>query len=327
MQAVQVVSRGKAKFLEVPEPTVQAGQALIRTSHLALCGSDIQMLHYAAEESYPFPPGTTGHEMVGVVEAIGAGDCPVNVGDRVLCLAPGHRALCELYLGEFEHLVPLPNGLSMEVLLQAQQLGTVIYAAKRLPDLRGKNVAVIGQGSAGLWFNFYLRRMGAKQVVALDTEPFRLERSAAFGATYAFDNARCDPVLELQSKFAGELADLVVEAAGEVESINLAVDLVRKFGDILFFGYPRAQKFEFPFDRLYHKCCRATTIVGASDEPGLDSMHEAVRLVASGEAPAPLLITHRVALENVIDAYEMHRTRADGAVKIVIEMPGAVLDA
>ena len=321
MKSVQVISRGVAQFIDVPKPAVQPGHALIRCERLALCGSDIQMLHYAADDAYPFPPGTTGHEMVGVVEGVGDAGSAYSVGDRVLSLAPGHKAMCEFYVAPYEHLVPLPDGLPMEVLLQSQQLGTVVYASKRIPNIVGKNVVVIGQGSAGLWFNFHLRRLGAKKVVALDIEDFRLERSKAFGADVAFNNSGTDPVSIVEEAFGGELADLVVEAAGEVDAINLAIELVRKFGDILYFGYPRAQTFGFNFDRLYHKCCRCQTIVGASNEPNLDSMRIAVDLVARGEANAADLITHRVPFSETINAYEQHRTRSDGAVKIVIEMP------
>lgn len=322
MKSVQVVARGRAEFIEVAEPKVLPGHVLIRTSFLSLCGSDIQMLHYAADDAYPFPPGTSGHEMVGIVEEVGDADSQYSVGDRVLSLAPGHRAMCEYYVAPYEHLVPLPDDMPMEVLLQAQQLGTVIYAAQRLPNMVGKNVVVIGQGSAGLWFNFQLRRMGAKQVLALDIEDFRLERSTAFGATKTVNNSKQDPVGFSKEYFGGELADLVVEAAGEVDAINLAVDLVKKYGEILYFGYPRDQVFPFNFYGLYNKCCKATTIVGASNEPNLTSMRSSVELVASGVANAKELITHRVPFSETINAYETHRTRADGAVKIVIEMPG-----
>lgn len=324
MKSVQVVARGKAEFIEVEKPAVQPGCVLVRTSHLSLCGSDIQMLHHAADDSYPFPPGTSGHEMVGMIEAVGDANSPFSVGDRVLSLAPGHRAMCEYYVAPLSDVVPLPDGMPIDLLLQAQQLGTVLYASQRLPNLVGKKVVVIGQGSAGLWFDFHLRRMGAKQVVAIDLEPFRLERSIPFGATHVVNNSGADPVDAVQEIFGGELADVVVEAAGEVDSINLAVDLVRKFGEILYFGYPRAQVFPFHFDSLFHKCCRATTIVGAACEHNQESTRIAIQLIASGAADAGSLITHQVEFDDVIDAYEMHRTRADGAVKIVIAMPGAL---
>jgi threonine dehydrogenase-like Zn-dependent dehydrogenase len=216
----------------------------------------------------------------------------------------------------------LPDNLPMEVLLQAQQLGTVLYSARGMPNVVGRNVVIIGQGSAGLWFNFQLRRMGAQHVVALDIDPVRLERSATFGATRAVNNADDDPVEATRDLFGGELADLVVEAAGEVDSINLAVDLVRKYGDILYFGFPRAQTLPFNFDNLFHKCCRAATMVGSANEEKLVSTRLAVELVASGVAPAEALITHHMPFADTMEAYELHRTRADGAVKIVIEMPG-----
>src|SRR3954465_3023254 len=122
MKAVQVHPRGKAIFVDVPLPSLRPGHVLVRTRHLSLCGSDIRMLHFAPDSAYPFPPGTTGHEMVGVVEAIDLPGTPIHVGDMVLALAPNHQAMAEYYLAPIERVIPLPSALSVEQLLQAQQL-------------------------------------------------------------------------------------------------------------------------------------------------------------------------------------------------------------
>ena len=321
MKAVQVVARGRAEFVNVPVPEVRPGHVLVKCHRLSLCGSDVQMLHFAPESSYPFPPGTTGHEMVGHVVAVPNQEAEFKVGDRVLALAPGHLAMSEFFLAVRQHVIALPDDLPMEQLLQAQQYGTVIYACQRLPSVIGKNVVVIGQGSAGLWFNFQLRRMGASQVLALDLEDFRLAHAEYFGATAICNNSQQEPIAFVAEQTNGQMADLVVEAAGEVDSINLAVDLVRKFGDILYFGYPRAQRFEFNYDGLFHKCCRATTIVGAAVEPNQTSTKLALDVIARGEIDVSRIITHRLPFADVNQAYELHKNRADGAVKIVIEMP------
>jgi len=310
-------------FIEMPKPAVKPGHVLVRTSLLSLCGSDVYMLHYGTEESYPCASGTTGHEMVGTVEEIGAGVSGIEIGDQVLALAPGHLAMCEYYLADMKYVIPLPAGLPLQELLQAQQLGTVIFACQRLPNLIGKNVAVIGQGSAGLWFNFQLRRMGARRVIALDIEEYRLQLSKQYGATHTIHNATQDPAKAIREICAGELADVVVEVAGEVDSINLTVDLVRKYGEILYFGLPRAQGFTFNFEGFFRKCCRANTIVGAAVEENQTSTRIAIDLVASGIADAKPLITHHFPFAELKQAYETHHARANGAVKIVIEMPGA----
>jgi threonine dehydrogenase-like Zn-dependent dehydrogenase len=321
MKAVQVVARGRAVFVDVPVPELRPGHALVRTQRLSLCGSDIRMLHFAPEDAYPFPPGTTGHEMVGIVEGIDAPGSGLQVGDAVLTLAPNHQAMAEYFLAPVEHVIALPSGMPIEQLLQAQQLGTVLFACQRLPNLTGKTVAVIGQGSAGLFFNFQLKRMGAARIIALDTEAFRLEPSKAFGATHTIHNSLGDPCEIIRQINDGELADVVVEAAGDVSAINLAIDLVRKGGDILYFGYPRGQTIPFNFDVLFHKCCRAQTIVGATVEPNQASTRTAIDLIATRHIDVSQLITHRIPFANAVDAYELHRTRGDRCLKIVIEMP------
>ena len=310
-----------AKFVDVPVPVLRPGYALIRTRRLSLCGSDIRMLHFAPDDAYPFPPGTTGHEMVGVIESIDAPGAALESGDMVLALAPNHQAMAEYFLAPIEHVIALPSGTPIEHLLQAQQLGTVLFACQRLPSLMGKTVAVIGQGSAGLFFDFQLRRMGARRVIALDIEAFRLECAPSFDATHTVHNAVADPAEAIRQINDGELADVVIEAAGDVAAINLAIDLVRHGGDILYFGYPRGQTIPFNFDTLFHKCCRAQTVVGASVEANQASTRMAISLIASGQIDVSRIITHRVLFADVMDAYELHRNRGDRCIKIVIEMP------
>ncbi len=84
MQAVQIAAPGQIQFVEIPRPELKPGHALVRPLILSLCGSDVWMLHYAPPENYPFPPGVTGHEMVGAVEAVAAPNSDIRVGDVAL---------------------------------------------------------------------------------------------------------------------------------------------------------------------------------------------------------------------------------------------------
>lgn len=321
MRAVQVVARGKAQFVEMPKPELKPGHALVRAKRLSLCGSDIAFLYFLPEQRYPAAPGTTGHELVGVVEAVDDPSGAIKPGDVALTLAPDHGGMSEYYLAPIQNILVLPPGKPVEHLLQAQQLGTVIYACKRLPNLVGKDVVIVGQGSAGLWFTFMARRLGARKVIVLDLQDFRLKASEFYGATHTIHNVGIDPVEAVLEATNGELADVVIEAAGEVNTINLVPDLVKRFGFILQFGVPRGQNFQYHYERLFGKCATLQPIVGADREPNHESTRQALAWIASGIADVAPMLTHKFPFDQVIEAYELHRTRDEGAIKIVIEMP------
>ena len=321
MRALQIVSRGKLDFVETDKPELEPGHVLIRPRYVGLCGSDVWMSDFAPEDTFPRPPGTTGHEVIGTVEAI-SGDHPsVSVGDMTLAIAPDHRGLAELYLAPIRNVLPLPKcDRSPEELLMAQQLGTVIFGCKYLPSIIGKTVAVVGQGSAGLWFNFMLRRLGARRVVALDTHEHRRGYSEIYGATHVVDATAADVVERVEAANGGEPADIVVEAAGRESSINLSFRLAKKHsGFLLQFGIPRPP-FTIDYSEMFFRCLTVKSIVGASIEPEHDSTLEALDLIASGAIDVSRVITHRLAFDDALKGFDLQRTAADGALKTVIEM-------
>jgi L-iditol 2-dehydrogenase len=218
----------------------------------------------------------------------------------------------------------LPPDKPIEHLLQAQQLGTVIFACKYLPNLIGKDVAVIGQGSAGLWFNYMARRMGAKRVIGIDLQAHRLAVAGRYGATDTLHNA--DLGIEttteaLAQATDGQLADVVIEAAGESESFNLAYHLIKTDGDVLYFGVPRAEQIVFDFDTFFWKYPRVKAVCGAQREPGQISTRLALELIGNDEINVEPILTHSFPFDQVMEAYELQNTLDEGAIKIVIEMP------
>ncbi len=321
MKAVQIIARGQPAFVDAPKPALQPGSALVKALRLSLCGSDIRHLHYLPDERYPTPIGETGHEMVGIVEAIDpAFNGAVKAGDRVLCLAPDHRAMAEYYVAPIDRLLPLDPATPLSHSVQAQQFGTVLYAAKTLPDLRGKSVAVIGQGSAGLWFNFALQKLGAAKIIALDLKAYRLRYSKAYGATHAIHNADESPVSALRQLCGGQLPDVVVEAAGEVEAIHLAVEIAQPGGFVLYFGVPRFDWMDFPIFDFFWKTLTLKSMVGTINDPDHACTRQALDYINTGAVDVGRMITHTFKFADVFEAYELHRIQDEGAVKIVIDM-------
>lgn len=320
MKALQVVSRGVAEFVDAPKPELLPGHALVRPRMLSLCGSDIWLLDYAPEARYPCPPGTTGHEVIAEVEAVDGDGCAVGVGGLSLTIAPDHRGMAEYYLTPVENVLPLPTGKSPEEYLMAQQLGTVIYACRFLPSVIGKTVAVIGQGSAGLWFNVMMKRLGARRVIAFDRHQHRRELSKFYGADEVIDGSAEDAVEQLQAVNRGELADVVVEAAGRESAINLSFQLAKdNVGFILQFGLPR-DPLTVDYSAMFWRRVTVKSMVHAAREPDHSSTLHALELIDSDIDVKPVL-THRYDFADVLDAFELQRTAADGAVKTVVDMP------
>lgn len=322
MRAVQVMAPGRAQFVEVPKPDLRPGHALVRTRHVSLCGSDIWMLKHMPEKYYPLAPGTTGHEVVGVVEAVDDPSGTVNVGDPVLALVEGQTGMAEYSQVKLDQALLLPPDRPMEHLVQAQQLGTIIYACKFLPtSVIGKDIAVVGQGSAGLWWIWMLRRLGAHRLIAIDLQPHRLKLSPHFGATHTIHNQEEDPLQRVREITGSDGVDLVVEAAGEQSSLQLAYDLVKMYGAVLGFGVPHYDTVEIDYAAFYRKFAVQKTIAGALNDPGYNSTHQALDYIVKGEIDVAPVVTHHFPFDQVFDAYELQQTRDEGAVKIVVDFP------
>ncbi|NJN82983.1 MAG: zinc-binding dehydrogenase [Caldilineaceae bacterium] len=322
MRAVQITAPGQSTILDIPKPEPRLGEVLVRTTQVSLCGSDTHSFLFGAPEQYPLRPGMSGHEVLGIVEEINAPGSSLLVGDHALVLVTNNQGMAEYAVAPIENVLPLANTRPAEHLLQAQQLGTIFYAAQHLPNVVNKDVAVIGQGSAGLWWNFVMRRMGARRVIAVDLQAHRLAIAGHFGATHTIHNLHSDAVEQLEALTDGTLADVVIEAAGEPDSINLAIDLVKRYGWLFYFGVPRAHVMSFRMLDFFRKNPSVKSMVGALQDPGHSCTRMALELIANGEANVGPMITHHIPFEQVQEAYELQYTRDEGAVKIVVDMPG-----
>jgi L-iditol 2-dehydrogenase len=322
VKASRIVARGQVAFVDTADPEPGPGQVVVRPLCLSLCGSDIYHLLYLDEAAYPEPVGSSGHEMIGTVERIGEGVTGLRPGELTLTLSPNHTAMTQRYLTDAEYVIPLPQGPGVEELLMAQQLGTVIYAARRLPNLVGAVAVVIGQGSAGILWAQVLRRHGCRAVAVMDLLDARVEAGRRYGADLAFNNSRRDPVAAVRDLTGGAGADIVVEAAGEPDAINLAAGLVRERGVLYFFGVPRARRFVFDYSTFFRSYATTLSTSGAMLEPTKGSFRMALDLIATGAVDVRGMVTHRVAFRDLESAYELARTGADGAIKVLVEMPG-----
>jgi L-iditol 2-dehydrogenase len=259
MWAHKLIAPGQLEAVEAEEPGEPSpGRVVARFEAGGICGSDlpsflgVRDLLVGASHG---KPGYPMHELVGEVEASAADDLPV--GTRVVGWAEGHLGLAEKFTARADWVAALDDELPAVQATVIQPLCTVLYAVRRLGDVRGARVAVIGQGSIGMLFSYVLKAAGAAHVTGVDPID-RRDAAEAFGVdTMEWSSS---------SAWAASLGDdarpdIVVEAVGhQPATLEHAVEAVAQGGTVLAFGVPDETHYAFPFARFFRK--DATLLAG-----------------------------------------------------------------
>ena len=183
-----------------------------------------------------------------------------------------------------------------------------------------KNVLILGQGSIGLSFTMITSRMGARSVIAADLLDYRLEKSKLFGSTHTVNTDKEDLTEAVMEITNGQGADITVEAAGYPDTFNLAFSQVRQFGTVIIFGVQSEKYIPLEHNNLMDKQPRIQPTTGARSGDPISQIRDMVALRQRGWADPAQLITHRMGLSNVQNAYDMYEQRQDNIIKVVMDI-------
>lgn len=329
-------------MIEKPKPEiVDARDAIVRVTLSSICTSDLHIKHGSVPRAVPGI--TVGHEMVGVVEAVGSGATSVRRGDRVAvnvetfcgecffcrhgyvnnCTDPnGGWALgCRIDGGQAEYVrVPYADqGLSLipgnvsdeQALFVGDILATGFWAARISEIAEDDTVLIIGAGPTGLCALQCVMLKRPKRIIVCE----KSEERAAFVRVHypevlvtAPDNCK-DFVLD-NSENGG--ADVVLEVAGGDDTFRLAWDCARPNAIVTIVAlYDRPQV--LPLPDMYGK--NLTFKTGGVD--GCDC-NEILGLIAEGKIDTTPLITHKFPLSRIEEAYRIFESKSDGVIKIAV---------
>ena len=313
-----------------------AGTVEVEVASVGICGSD---LHYykdggigGARIERPFVPG---HEFSARLtedvdsRAMARGQL-VAVDPALPChrcewCARGHHNLCPnvVFLGAPPHhggltqrlpvpirsLVALPEGMSADQGAMLEPLGVCIHAIDLARPRLLEKVAVIGCGPIGLGILQLLARGGCGDVIAVDPQPHRAELARSMGAAAAGD--RVDAVLDATG---GLGCHLVIEATNSPDGFRDAVRAARIGGRLVLAGIPDGDSYS-PLPASEAR--RRGLSLKFSRRMG-DVYPRAIELVAAGAVDVDALVTHRFALADTAEAFEMQADEAPGLVKSLV---------
>lgn len=338
MLAYTYIEHGKFSLLEKPVPQLKDPKdALVRVTLGSICTSDLHIKHGSVPRAVPGI--TVGHEMVGVVEQVGADVHNVKPGDRVTvnvetfcgecffcrngyvnnCEDPdGGWALgCRIDGGQAEYVrVPhadqglnrIPDEVTDEQALFVGDILATGFWAARISEIKEEDtVLIIGAGPTGICT---LLKHPERIIVCEQSEArARFVREHYPDVTVVGPEACKEYVLQ-HSRHGG--TDVVIEVAGAEDTFRLAWECARPNAIVTVVAlYDQPQI--LPLPDMYGK--NLTFKTGGVD--GCDCA-EILQLIAEGKIDTTPLITHRFPLNEIEEAYRIFENRLDGVIKVAI---------
>ena len=294
---------------------------LIRVLAAGICGSDLPA--FAGRKSLTVDertfaggrgkPGYPLHEVVG--EVVVAPEGMHGVGDRVVGWATNMDGLAEYVITRSREVIVYEESLTPRHAVILQPLACVLHTLEQIGDLRGRSVAVLGQGPIGLLFSHAVKTLGADVVVGVDRVD-RSEVSMALGL---------DQFVHLSSDQWGEgigtaeRPNLIIEAAGhQVGTLSDAVDAVADRGTIYYFGVPDDRIYPVSISQMLRK--NLTLMAGCvTSEHRTAALKLADAYLAEHPDLADLLVTHSYSFDECQKAYDAALQPKTGQHKVVLE--------
>ena len=342
MLAYTYIEHGKFELIEKPKPGLKAPRdAIVRVTLGSICTSDLHIKHGSVPRALP---GTTvGHEMVGIVEQVGADVTSIRPGDRVTvnvetfcgeCFfcrhgyvnnctdANGGWALgCRIDGGQAEYVrVPyadqglnrIPDAVSDEqALFVGDVLATGFWAA-RISEITEKDtVLIIGAGPTGICTLLCVMLKHPRRIIVCEKSPERIRLVREhYPDVQVVKPEDCREIVLRSSDHGG--ADVVLEVAGTDDTFRLAWECARPNAIVTVVAlYDRPQV--LPLPDMYGK--NLTFKTGGVD--GCDCA-EILRLIEEGKIDTTPLITHRFPLNEIEEAYRIFENKLDGVMKVAV---------
>jgi alcohol dehydrogenase len=350
MKALVYKGPGEKAWEDVPMPVIQhPTDVLVRIDTTTICGTD---LHILKGDVPAVKVGRVlGHEGVGTITEIGSAVTGLQVGDRVIlsCIKScGRCTFCKqgLYahcLGEegavgigwvFGHLIDgtqaefvrvpyaensvykLPPGVTdqqgvllSDILPTGFEIG-VLYGQVKPGDV----VAVVGAGPIGLSVIMTAGLCGAARIIAIETDPNRIEQAKKFGATDGVDSKDPDWKAKVMAMTDGWGVDVAVEAVGLPATFAMATQIVRPGGHVANVGV-HGESVQLPLQDLWiQNIFISMGLVNTNSTPML------LKLVAQKKLDVDKFVTHHFKLDEMMAAYDTFGRAAETkALKVIIE--------
>ena len=314
--------------IDAPEPEYGPNDLLIRITHTSICGTDVHIHEWDEWAARTIPiPMITGHEYVGIVEAVGDEVEGYAVGDRVSgeghitcghcrnCRA-GRRHLCreakgvgvdrpgafaERFVLPAFNAFKVPDAIPDEIAAILDPFGNAVHTALAF-DLVGEDVLITGAGPIGIMASAVARFVGARYVVVTDVNPYRIDLARRMGAADRVVDVAA-PGAELHDVMSDlgmtEGFDVVMEMSGAPDAYGQVLRTVNHGGRIALLGIP-SRRVPIDLNALIFKGIEVRGIYGRQM---FETWYKMANLLQAGLDLEPV-ITHRLGIDDFQQGFD-----------------------
>jgi L-iditol 2-dehydrogenase len=339
MKQAVMTAPGTIEFHDVERPEPNDEEVIMQTKRIGVCGSDIHVYH--GLHPYTSYPVVQGHEVGGVVAAVGKNVTGLNVGDKITfmpqltcgeCYPCQHELyhICEklkvmgfqtggagqeYFALPVENVMKLPDSMSLDQAAMIEPIAVTVHALERGGGAEGKNVIVLGAGPIGNLTAQVAQASGAKSVMITDISPYKLEKARQCGIEITVNTLEKHFDDAITQYFGAEKADLLLECVGIESTMTDAVQFARKGSTIVIVGV-FGKKPQVDLGLVQDK---ELSLVGTLMYQKAD-YERAIQLVAQGALKLDEMITHRFPFDQYLDAYHAIEESKGNYLKVMIEL-------
>lgn len=289
------------RAVAIPEPG--AGAVRVKVAACGMCHTELHLLH--GELDLGQRDFTVGHEIAGVIEAVGDGVPAARIGERVvvylisgcldcaycragdeqLCQQPAAQAgffsdggYADYVVARARNCVQVPAHVALHDIATMGCAGTTAVHAGKIAGIRpGEWVVVNGVGGVGFALLQYALLAGAK-VIGVGIGAARLAMATELGAHGVIDAAETPDVVAAVAAISGSGADVVFEMVGAEATMRNATKMLRPRGRLVLIGYAKEAYSNHPLELIL----REAKVMGSVGST-LQDLHDIVALVADGK--------------------------------------------
>ena len=330
---------GQIEFHEVDKPTPRDNEVVMETQRIGVCGSDIHVYH--GMHPYTGYPVVQGHEVGGVVSAVGSYVTHVKVGDKITFMPQvtcgkcypcthGMNNICEslkvmgfqtggaaqeYFALPAENVLKLPDSMSVDEAAFVEPLSVTVHALKRGGGVERKRVLVLGAGPIGNLTAQVAKASGASAVMITDISPYKLDKARKCGIDFVVDSTTEKLGDAILRNFGPGKADLILECVGVEATMTDAILNARKGTTIVVVGV-FGKKPQVDLGLVQD---RELNLVGTLMYQKAD-YERAIELLAAGKINMREMITHRFPFDQYLGAYHAIEALHGEYLKVMIDL-------